>query len=213
MLKIGLTGNYYSGQNEVSEIFEKLSVKVFDADLILKYLINFSETHVEKIKDTLGDKVYQMGLLNMNKFRTNESWNDLIDLVEFDVVKSYERFRLTHKDEFYTIFKYSFLFERNLNKSMDKVICCYRPKYQRRSDLKRLTYLSESQIEYLLSNEMDELSKNKSSDYLINNYNTSGSAHTLIGLDSRVSDLHNIFSNKKPQEDYLGYKYSSGFWD
>ena len=49
MIKVGLTGNFHSGQNQVSEILEKLDVPVFDADLILKYLINYSKPHNQKI--------------------------------------------------------------------------------------------------------------------------------------------------------------------
>lgn len=211
MIKVGLTGNYYSGQNEVSEIFEKLNVKVFDADLILKYMINFSENHVKKIQDSLGSNVYQMGLLNMNKMKTNQQWNELIDLLEFDIIKSYEKFRLNHKDDFFTIFKYSYLFERDLNTSMDKVICCYRPKYQRRVDLKRLTFMSDYEIENLLNNEMDELIKNNKSSYIINNFESNDSDIRHTGLDFKVNNIHKILSNKKPHEKIMGSEYEKYF--
>jgi dephospho-CoA kinase len=211
MLKIGLTGNYYSGHNEVAEIFEKLGVKVFDADLILKYLINFSEPHMIKIRSSLGDNSYNIGLLNFNKFKTNQKWNELLDLLEFDIIKSYERFRLLHKDDFYTVFKYSYIFERSLNLSMDKTICCYRPKYQRRNDLKNLTYMDNQSIEYLFNNEMDELTKNKNSDYTINNFNPLDEQNYYIGLDSKVNNIHIIIMNKKPQEYILGSSIKSDF--
>lgn len=210
-MKVGLTGNFYSGQNEVSEIFEKMNVKVFDADLILKYLINFSESHIKKIQDYLGPNIYQMGLLNMNKIKTNNQWNDLIDIVEFDIVKSYERFRLNNKNDFYTVFKYSLLFERELNKSMDKVICCYRPKYKRREDIKRLTFMTHHQIEYLLDNEMDELNKKNKSSYLINNFEDSHIDTNYIGLDLKVKTIHNILSKNKPQEIISGSEYKNDF--
>jgi dephospho-CoA kinase len=72
MLKIGLTGNYYSGQNDVEKIFSKLDVKVFDADLLLKYLLFFSKKHKDEIKSTYGKNIYNLGLLDLSKFNTTK---------------------------------------------------------------------------------------------------------------------------------------------
>lgn len=217
MIKVGLTGNYCSGQNEISELFEDNGVASFDADLILKYLINYSKPHMELVKTEFGEGAYSCGLLNFSKFTTNTNWNKLIDIVEFDIIKAYERFRLTHKEDFYTIFKYSYLFERKLNESMDVNISCYRPKYYRRTDMQTLTYMDLYRINYLVDNEMDELFKNKKSDFIIENYNRTGDkfSDVIIGLDSKVRNVHKAIIKKKPQDSQTtsGHKYSSGFWD
>lgn len=217
MIKVGLTGNYYSGQYEIAKLFEELDVPVFDADLILKYLINYSTPHIEKIKSVFGENVYHMGLLKFNRFTDNKSWNKLIDVVEFDIVKTYERFRLNHKDDLYTIFKYSFLFERKMDTSMDYNISCYRPKNHRKVDMMSLTYMDNYAINSLLENEMDELFKNKKADFTIENYNRSGDIDSdiIIGLENKVRNVHKVIIKKKPQDNYstLGNQYSSGFWD
>jgi dephospho-CoA kinase len=212
MLKIGLTGNYYSGQNEVSEIFEKINVKVFDADLLVKYFINYSQSHMEKIKDHFGHNAYNLGLLNLNKFKTNKNWNDLLDIVEFDIIKSYESFRLNHKEDFYTIFKYSFLFERKINTSMDNTINCYRPKHLRKMDILDLTYMDNHSVENLLNNEYDENDKNMFATYIINNYTKTQDGSIFIGLESSVENLHRIILNKKPQENISGYESQKDLW-
>jgi dephospho-CoA kinase len=36
MIKVGLSGNRYSGKNEVCNIFRKLTIPVFEADTVLK---------------------------------------------------------------------------------------------------------------------------------------------------------------------------------
>jgi dephospho-CoA kinase len=217
MIKVGLTGNYYSGQYEIGKLFEELDVPVFDADLILKYLINFSSKHIEKIRSELGENSYHMGLLKVNKFVDNRSWNKLIDIVEFDIVKAYEKFRLQHKDEFYTIFKYSYLFERKLNESMDLNISCYRPKYYRRNDMQTLTYMDSVSINKLLENEMDELFKNRKSDFVIDNYNTglNADSYIIIGLENKVKNTHKSIMKKKPQDDYsiLRRNFDSSYLD
>ena len=40
MIKIGLTGNRYSGKDRVCKIFEQISIPVFQADVVLKFIIN-----------------------------------------------------------------------------------------------------------------------------------------------------------------------------
>jgi dephospho-CoA kinase len=45
MYKVGLTGSYFPGLNEVAEEYNKLNIPLFDADLIFRFLIyNNSET-------------------------------------------------------------------------------------------------------------------------------------------------------------------------
>jgi dephospho-CoA kinase len=211
MLKVGLTGNYYSGQNESEKIFQELGVKVFDADLLLKYLINYSVPHIDSIKSNFGQNSYKMGLLNLSKFTDNKSWNNLIDLVEFDIIKSYEKYRLTHKEDFYTILKYSYIYERQINKSMDINLVCFRPKSLRKDDLLTLTYMDNYSINKLLDGEMNEIYKNEKSDFIIQNHSTDG----IIGLETKVNLIHEQILKKKPQDkkNNLGYKYTSGFWD
>jgi dephospho-CoA kinase len=217
MIKVGLTGNYYSGQYEIGKLFEELDVPVFDADLILKYLINYSNPHIKQIRSELGEYSYHMGLLKVNKLTDNKSWNKLIDIVEFDLVKAYEKFRLQHKDEFYTIFKYSYLFERKLDKSMDFNVSCYRPKYYRKSDMQTLTYMDTYSINRLVENEMDELFKNKKADFTIENYNTGSNANSdiIIGLENKVRNVHKSIIKKKPQDDnsILRRNFDTSFWD
>ena len=42
MIEIGLTGCRYSGKTSVSKMFKQIGVPVFDADTILKFILNFS---------------------------------------------------------------------------------------------------------------------------------------------------------------------------
>jgi dephospho-CoA kinase len=127
-MKIGLTGNYFSGQDEVAILFRDKNVPVFDADVVLKYFINFSPKHMEKISNKFGDDYYNYGLLRLNLFKTTSQWNKLLDLLEFDLIESYEKFRVKHINSPYTIFKFTYLFERSLHTHLDKVITCYRPQ-------------------------------------------------------------------------------------
>jgi dephospho-CoA kinase len=207
MIKVGLTGNYYSGQYEIAKLLEEKNVKVFDADLQLKYHLNYSSQFVKEIKSVFGSDVYHLGLLDLNKFENNHHFNKLIDIVEFDIVKQYELFRLKHKNSFFTIFKYSYLFERKMNESMDYTICAYRPKFLRRDDMSRLTYFSGFAIDKIVNNEMDDEFKCKKSDFVIENYNKDTNKYysdIVIGLENKIDRVIKVIENKKPQEDFLG---------
>jgi dephospho-CoA kinase len=199
MYKVGLTGNYYSGQNEVNEILKSFNVAVFDANLITKFLINYSPSHIKRIKTLLGDSIYNYGLLNLKDFNTNDSFDKIFDIIELDLLKYYELFRIKNKDEFYTIFYCDFIFERGLNNLMNFNVNCYRPRYQRKYDMGYLTSLNMDTINKIVTNEMDESQKNKKSDFIIHNYNKNGDykSDVVIGLENQVLNLHKRIMGKK----------------
>jgi dephospho-CoA kinase len=208
MFKVGLSGNYYSGQNEVYQILEEYEVPVFNANLITKFMINYSPKHIKQIKSTFGENSYNLGLLNLNKFTSNSDYDKLFEIIEFDLLKSFELFRIQNKNSFYTIFYFDQLFERGINNLMNFSVTCYRPKYQRRSDMKYLTTLSDNIINKILDTETDELIKNEKSDFVIHNYNKNGDykSDIVVGLDTQVFKLHkSIMAKKMDTEIYNQY--------
>jgi len=218
MLKVGLTGNHYSGQYEVSHLFDDLDVPIFDANLITKFILNYSPQHINKIKKSFGDDAYEMGVLNLKNFNSNKDFDKLFDLIELDLLKAYERFRLNNSDSFYTIFKFDFIFERLIEKHLDFTICCYRPKLNRKSDMKYLTNYSFYLIDKILDNEMDEIHKNSKADYVVQNYNKNGDykSDIVIGLKSQIQNIHRQIMKKK-NKSILSDHYSMGIdripWD
>jgi dephospho-CoA kinase len=171
MIKVGLTGNYYSGYQQVAEIFEEMGVPVFDADVVLKFMINYSEKHVDKIKKSFGEDIYNYGLINTKMLENKKSFDKLLDVVQIDMIKSYEKWRIKNWNKCYTIFKSSILYERDLDNSMNFNITTYRPKNTRRNDLITHSSMPTTKIDSILNGEMDELIKNRKADYIIHNYN------------------------------------------
>lgn len=199
MYKVGLTGNYYSGHEEVSRIFRDFNVSVFDANLVTKFLLNYSQEHKEKIISVYGYSSYQFGLINMKRFHTNKDFNGLFDIIELDLLKFYEKFRIKHKEDFYTIFLFDHLFERGLNKIMNFNVSTYRPKNLRKSDMKFLTSLPIFTVDKILNSEYDELKKNNESDFVIHNYSIGldGKSDIVIGLENQIKNLHQQIMKKK----------------
>lgn len=202
MLKVALTGNYFSGHDQALQIFKDFGVKVFDADLMARYFINHSPSHIDKIKKNFGDRSYTLGTINTALFRSHDEIESLMDIIEFDILLAYAKFRLKQKDEIYTIFKYSFLFERELETDFDYTINTSRPKYLRERDLKDLTRIPTVIIHNILKGEMPETSKNNSCNFVITNRENSKVTQTHLttnGIKQQVARIHNALSKKIPQ--------------
>lgn len=169
MYKVGLTGNFYSGYDDVVKDFENIDVPVFDADLVFKYMINYSPKYTDTIINKFGENVYINGLLNIDKF-SRDDFNKLFDIIQLDIIKAYEKWRFNKWNSKYTIFKCGFLYERTFDKHMDFSINIYKPKNERKSIVRSKTNISTLRIEDIFFNELDEIYKNQKSNYIIHNY-------------------------------------------
>lgn len=198
MLKVGLTGNFYSGYDNAALLFESRGVPVFDADLVLRFMVNYSEKVVKKIKAKFGEDIYFLGLLNMNKFETNKDFDKLFEVIELDLLKAYEKWRVKHWDKPYTIFKSCVLFERKLNTSMNFSITVFKPQIERRKDVQNLTEIPTLTSDAIFSNEMDELLKNQKSDFVIHNYKSYYRDSLDMGIQNQISYIEKALNKKCP---------------
>ena len=110
MLKIGLTGNLNSGFINAAEMFKLHEVPVFEADIAIKFLLNFRDDICRKVKIELGDSVFSKGSIDHTKFSTTQKFDRLIDIIESELFKIYDRFCADHREADYTIFKCGILF-------------------------------------------------------------------------------------------------------
>lgn len=173
MIKVGLTGNRYSGKDRIAKLFEQISIPVFNADVVLKFILQYNLEIDKRIKIELGHTAYNLsGYLDPQKFNSTEKFNRLIDIVEPELFKAYEKFQLKKaKDSVYTIFHSSILFERDWNKKMDYNITTFAPKVERIKRANSQEPALLTQVLYgLMANEVDDLEKNKLSTYIVHNY-------------------------------------------
>jgi dephospho-CoA kinase len=199
MYKVGLTGNFYSGHDDIAKIFKKKGIPVFDADIILKFMINYSEKHVKIIQETFGKSIYKFGLLDLNQFNDNKKFEKLLDIVQLDLIKAYEKWRIRNYNHFYTIFKSSVLFEKGWDKYMNFNINVFKPERDRVLEIIEKTEMPSSVINDIINNEMDELSKNTKSDYVIHNY--SGYYGTKYTVVNQIDNINRLIMNKNIQKE------------
>lgn len=195
MLKVGLSGNRYSGKNRVATLFHQIGVPVFEADVILKFILNNNYELQGKIIDTIGRKYYtSKGSLDLNRLKSDEgNFSKILDIVEPEIYLAWERYVKKNYKSIYCIFHSSILFEREWNNDMDINISVFSPYSDRIDRCKYLTNKSVSSIYELSKKEMDELEKNKLSDYIIHNYNADnpywGDTLTQVNkIDTQIID-------------------------
>jgi dephospho-CoA kinase len=198
MLEIGLTGCRYSGKTSVSKLFKKIGVPVFDADTVLKFILNFRTYVDEPIRSNVGSFVYTAGFLDPTAFITDSIFDRTIDVVEFELFQSWEKFKTKHKDKSYVIFESSILFERNWDKRFDKIISVFAPKEER---VYRAKIDSNLGVDYLWSSfdkEITELEKNSNSHFIIHNYESGPDVLNQVNnTDKRIVDISISKKNEK----------------
>lgn len=193
MLKIGLSGNRYSGKNRVSTLFKQISVPVFEADVILKFILQHNYELQAEISDKVGRQYFKNGLLNEEKIKSDGKFQQILDIVKPDLMLAWRKFLVKHKKAIYCVFHSSILFEAGFNKEMDQNISVFAPYADRVERCKFMTKKSVSSIYSLTKTEMDELDKNNLSNYVIHNYNSDspfyGDALTQVNeIDKKIID-------------------------
>jgi dephospho-CoA kinase len=196
MIKVGLSGNRYSGKTRVSKLFKQISIPVFDADLVLKFILNYNYELQNDIIQLIGyDYFDHLGRLDTNKVKDDGIFDKIIDSVENDLFKAYDTFNKRNKNSIYTIFKSSILFERGWDKKMTYNINVFSTTNDRLERCKSLTNKTISSIYRLAQNEMKDLDKNSLSKFVIHNYNevnlTIGDTLTQVNrIDQKIIDSY-----------------------
>ena len=194
MIKVGLSGNRYSGKTRVVNLYKQIGIPVFDADTVLRFILNYNWELLGEIKEELGSEIFQGDYLNFREIKSPEVFNNILKMVEPDIIRAYDRFN-KKQTSIYTIFHSSILFEAGWNKNMDRSISVFSSHTDRISRCKKITKMGLLQINDLSKTEMDPLEKNRLSDYIIHNYNDESSAfgdtyNQVCKVDQKIIDTY-----------------------
>jgi dephospho-CoA kinase len=136
-------------------------------------MIHYDDLISREIRIQIGESAFHKGLLNQNTFNSSEKLKLILDIINKKLIQSWERFRLKHKDSEYVIFKYSLLFERSMDSSMNYTVCTFTPKDERILRLKESEGIPFIDAYSLINKGPDDLHKNKLSTYIVHNYSES----------------------------------------
>ncbi|MHA4988428.1 dephospho-CoA kinase [Cetobacterium somerae] len=173
---LGLTGGIGSGKSTVSKIFLSMGIKVFDADLIAKDILE-TEQVKEEIKEKLGKEFINLKsnsvdkeLLKKEVFNNSKNLNVLNGIIHPRVVDIYIKKYLEFKDEKeIVIFDVPLLFEVNLERYCDKVIVVDIDLKVQIERIKNRDNIDVTLINKIIAAQMSREERNRKADILIEN--------------------------------------------
>lgn len=188
MITLGLTGNRYSGKSKVADMFDKIQVPVFDADTIIKFMLNYNYELLGEMKSILGPNIFSNTkdnelVLNFSKL-TKEDFDSILKFIEDELFKSYANFnkKISKKTgAIYSVFHSSLIFEKKWEDKFDMVATVFSPEIDRIKRFKYLSNVGVLTIKELCKSEFDPLLKNKLSDFVIKNPNENFSTGLIAG--------------------------------
>lgn len=189
MIKVGLSGNKYSGKTAISKMFKQIGIPVFDADIVLKFIIGHSPETNKIIKDKIGNHIFKNGDID-SKCVSDSDFMEILSYAKFELIKAYDSFNKKNKQSIYSIFHSSFLFETDWFDSMDYNINVFCPKLERMERCKEMTKIKDSNIAHMLRNEIDDLDKNKQSTYIIHNYRGTDPLMQVNKIDQNIINIY-----------------------
>lgn len=173
---LGLTGGIGSGKSTVSKIFLSMGIKVFDADLIAKDILE-TEQVKEEIKEKFGKEFINLKsnsvdkeLLKKEVFNNSKKLNALNEIVHPKVVDIYIKKYLEFKDKKeIVIFDVPLLFEVNLERYCDKVIVVDIDLNVQIERIKNRDNIDIALINKIIAAQMSREERNMKADILIGN--------------------------------------------
>jgi dephospho-CoA kinase len=191
MLQVGITGGIGSGKTTVCQIFERMGVPVYYADVRAKELMETDKKLIVAIQNKFGKEVYdaegnlnrkllaeivfgnEEKLLKLNSmvhpvvFKDNESWNQV----------------LANKGYPYTLKEAALLVETGSYKTLDKLIVVTAPLQDRIARVMARDAATYEQVTARVKAQLPEEEKVKLADYVIDN-------NQIMDLVPQVTKIH-----------------------
>lgn len=172
-IKIGLTGGIGAGKTFVAEVFPKLGIPVFNADIEAKKCMQSNVGLIKKIKEAFGDDIYVGEVLQKEKlasiiFNDSNKLQLINELVHPVVKNDFENWCANQKSEI-VIKEAAILFESSSHVGLDKVICVSADETTRVKRVQQRDNTTVDQIKSRINKQMHQDEKEELSDFVIVN--------------------------------------------
>jgi dephospho-CoA kinase len=174
MIKIGITGGIASGKTTLVNYMKCLGLKIIDADLIAREVLDLYPEILAYLKETYGDRIFKNGILDrkalgniiFNSKRERENYSAVImPRIKEEVYKRFQEL----KHESFVVLDAPLLFEENFEEETDVNITIYVDKYTQLKRLIERDKLSEKEALARIEAQMHISEKLKKSDFVVNN--------------------------------------------
>lgn len=192
MIKVGITGGIGSGKSIVCEIFSRLGIPVYNADMRAKYLMQNSSRIRQQLTEKFGPDVFKNNLLN-RKFLAEIIFNDqealtfVNSIVHPEVAFDFEHWSRNYTKLSYTIEEAALLFESGAFQKMDKIITVYAPISIRLKRVMDRDKVTREQVISRMENQMTEEEKINRSHYIIYNDEKNSVLDQVLTLHSLLN--------------------------
>jgi dephospho-CoA kinase len=184
---VGLTGGIGSGKTTVANMFSKLGVPVYIADVEAKRLTNTSKVIRRKLIELLGPKAFINSGLN-RKYVADKIFNDkallqaVNEIIHPKVAAHFKKW-VSKQNTAYVIKEAAILFENGGYKDCDTVILVTAPKPVRLKRILARDKSSKAEIEQRMNNQWSDAKKEKLADFVIENID-------LNATEKKVAEIH-----------------------
>lgn len=193
MLKIGLTGGIGSGKTTVANFLRDIGIKVIDADMISREVLNIYEITLELIEKEFGkDVINEDGTLNRRKlgnivFKEKSEKEKLesitIPFIKKEIFKKLKEYE--ENGEKICVLDAPTLIENRLNEDMDYNILVWVSEDIQIQRVMKRDELSLENVMCRISSQMSAQEKKKYVDFVIDNSgyleNTLGQLKEVLG--------------------------------
>ena len=163
MFKIGLTGGIGSGKTTVAQVFEKLGVPVFYADLETKKCMQSDVVLIKQLKATFGNNIYVDRMLQKDRlasiiFNDDSALQTINRLVHPAMQRVFDEW-CSSQNASYVLKEAAILFESGSDKVLDKIVCVSAPDDLRKERVMKRDGIKESQVSERMSKQWEQSRK------------------------------------------------------
>jgi dephospho-CoA kinase len=172
-IKLGITGGIGSGKTTVCRVFSVLGIPVFSADAEAKKIMEADESVIRRINSIAGKDLYNEGRLDRTGLATlifnNQPLLEKVNSLIHPIVSDHFKKWTGEQNAPYLIMEAAILFESGASKLVDRIASVIAPMEERVNRVILRSNLSKEQILERMQNQMDDDSRIKLSDYVIQN--------------------------------------------
>lgn len=174
MLKVGLTGGIGSGKTLISEIFARLGIPVFNADLESKKIVNSDPEVIDALKTEFGNDLYTS--LGVNKkmlaeiiFSDEIALKKVNQIIHPKVRNYFNVWMISNENAPYVIEEAAILFESKANLEMDFTINVHADELIRIDRVVKRDNINTELVKERMKNQLSDKERISLSDFTIYN--------------------------------------------
>ena len=195
MIRVAVTGGIGSGKSLICQIFSKLGVPIYYADIYARMLAENDPDIRKKLIALLGPEVYTGASLNRPVMSTlifnNKPLLEKVNrIIHPRVAEQFLDWCLQHSGKAYVIQESAILFESNAYRLFDRIVMVSSPEHLRiRRTLNRKDMTLEK-IKSIMQNQLPEEEKILRSQHVVIN-------DDITPVLPQVLSLHQVFMNQE----------------